>query len=524
VNGAGRCLSATDTAFLYLERKEIPLHIACVALFDSPLPFDEFVATLESKIHLIPRYTQIVEMPAYNLGYPVWKDDPHFDIRRHIFHVTLDPPGGEAELEALAGRILSQLMDRSKPLWDICLVDGLQDGRGAMIWRVHHCLADGISGVALMNVLFSPMPESSFALPKQRRRRRKSVHEEPSLVEAITKVVRSTVDGLIAAEAGIAGLAQGVMSNLGGGDLTGLLSVLPELAASVERLPFNKPCSGDRKFCWAEIDLAQVEAIREYAGGTVNDVVLTVLTRALARYLKLHRQSVGNRLVRIVCPVSLRRGEHNGVLGNQISFLPVALPLDVQDPVQMLRGVARRTDTMKRARAADLVALAAACIAAAPPPIQAMFWTLISQATLPLPLFNMICTNVPGPPIPLYSVGRRMLAIYPQVPTGYELGIGCAVQTYDRRLSFGLIADAHIAPDVKRLRDYLYVAFDELCRGAGVKTAARKPRARRETKTETAKAPEAVQPSPTAPEPAAHAPAPETPPQTALVVSDKHAA
>jgi diacylglycerol O-acyltransferase / wax synthase len=252
-------------------------------------------------------------------------------------------------------------------------------------------------------------------------------------------------------------------------DLTGLRGLLPELAASVERLPFNKPCGGQRKFCWAELDLAQAQAVREAVGGTLNDVILTVLTRALTHYVRLHGESAVNRFVRIVCPVSLRNGGHQGELGNQISFLPVALPLDVRSPVRLMRAVTERMGIMKHAGAAGWVALLAACIAAMPTPLQAMLWRGLPEIILPLSLFNMICTNVPGSPVPLYAVGRRMIASYPQVPTGWDLGVGCAVQSYDGKLCFGLIADAHAAPDVGRLRDFLYDSFEELRRSAGLK-------------------------------------------------------
>jgi len=468
-------LSAVDAAFLYLERKEIPLHMASVCVFDGPIPFDEFVASIDSKLHLIPRYRQVAVVPPYNLGEPTWEDDPHFDIHRHIFRVSLNPPGGRAQLEALVGRILSQLMDRSQPLWDLHVVDGLKDGRGALIVRIHHALADGISGTALLRVMLNSTPEGSPAIRKTRFRPSKRQLSAGLLTDAIGKAVQSTMESLITAEAILADFAQAFLSDLTRNDLKGLLDLLPEMAISVERLPFNEPCSGDRKFCGAEVDFADVQAIRQAAGGTVNDVILTVLTRALARYVKLHRQSVVNRFVRVVCPVNLRRANQPEAVGNQVSFLPVALPMDVQDPAQMLRTVATRTETMKRGRAADLVALAASCIAAAPPPLQALFWKSISQITLPLPLFNIICTNVGEvSPVPLFAAGRRMIAYYPQVPTGYEMGVGCAVQSYDGKLFFGLSADALAAPDVGRLRDFLYVSFRELCRSAGVKKARRR--------------------------------------------------
>jgi len=461
-----RRLSPVDAAFLYLERKEIPLAIASVFIFDGPISFDQFLATIASRLHLIPRYRQVVVMPPYNLEYPTWEDDPHFDIRRHIFRVMVDAPGGEAELETLAGRIFSQLLDRSKPLWECYVVEGLQDGRGAVIVRVHHSLADGIAGVGLVNMLLDTSPEGTVVLQQRRRRRRKSP-PAPSLIDAVANAIDTSLEGLMTAEGALLSLAQSLLSDPA--RVKDLACALPEFAASVERLPFNKPCTGDRKFCWAQFDIADMTVIRDKAGATINDVILAVLTCALTRYVKLHGQTVVNRYVRIVCPVNLRHGEPNGALGNQISFMPVALPLDVSDPLRMLKGVVARTEAMKRGQAADLVALVASCMAAAPPPLQALFWWGIPQITLPVPLFNMICTNVPGSRVPLYSVGRRLIAAYPQVPTGYELGINVAVQSYDNKLFFGLIADAHVAPDVGRLRDFLYVSFRELCRSAGIK-------------------------------------------------------
>jgi len=463
-------LSAVDAAFLYLERPEIPVHIAAVSIFERPIPFEEFVASIESKLPLVPRYRQKVVMPPYNLGLPTWEDDRDFDIRHHIFHVGLERPGGEAELEALAGRILSQLMDRSKPLWDVHVVEGLKDDRGALIWRVHHALADGVSGASLLSIMLDPTPQGSGAIRKPARsQHRPAKPSNSSLTDAVSEMVRSTLDGLVAAEKGLFGFAQGLVSGPMQSGLKDAVGLLPELAESIERLPFNRPCGTERKFCWAELDLARVQAVREALGGTVNDVILTVLTRALGRYAKLHGESIINRFVRIVCPVSLRNGAQHAELGNQISFLPVALPLDIRSPARMLKAVAKRTSVMKHAGAAGLVALAAGCIAAMPAPLQALLWWGIPQVILPVSLFNLICTNIPGSSTPLYAIGRRMIASYPQVPTGWDLGVGCAVQSYDGKLCFGLIADAVAGADVNRLRDFLPVAFEELCRPAGVR-------------------------------------------------------
>jgi diacylglycerol O-acyltransferase len=248
--------------------------------------------------------------------------------------------------------------------------------------------------------------------------------------------------------------------------------------------------------------MADVKAIREAVGGRVNDVILAVLTRALARYVKLHGQSTVNRFVRIVCPVNLRKPGQEESLGNQISFMPVALPMGVRDPVESLRAVAARTETMKSSGAATLLGLVAAGIAKAPPPLQALFWWGLPEVIFPVPILNMICTNVPGPSVPLYALGRRMIAAYPQVPTGYELGVNVAVASYDGKLFFGLIADAQVASDVNRLRDFLYVSFQELKRAArklGTVRAPALPESPRQLKREVPKPRRLARPKPTKP-------------------------
>jgi len=484
-------LSSVDAAFLYLERPELPLAIASVSVFEGAIPFEPFVASIERKLPLIPRYRQKVVMPPLNIGLPAWEPDLDFDIRRHIIPVRLKRPGGDAELEALAGRILSQVMDRSKPLWDVHVVSGLKGGRSTLIWRVHHALADGIAGAGLLSVVLDEKPQPARARRKESSVSPPSATHHPGVSGVISGAVDSAVQGLAAAEKGFLGVAQSLLSGRMQSGLAGLRGLLPELAVSVERLPFNKPCGSERKFCWAKLDLAQAQEVREAVGGTLNDVILTVVTRALAHYVKLHGESTVNRFVRIVCPVSLRNGNHHGEhqgepqreLGNQISFLPVALPLDVRNPARLMRAVTERMGIMKHAGAAGWVALLAAGIAAMPTPLQALLWKGLPEIILPVSLFNMICTNVPGSPVPLYCVGRKMIASYPQVPTGWDLGVGCAVQSYDGKLCFGLIADAHAAPDVGRLRDFLYDAFDELRRAARVtpKEAERPARPRRKT-------------------------------------------
>jgi diacylglycerol O-acyltransferase len=195
----------------------------------------------------------------------------------------------------------------------------------------------------------------------------------------------------------------------------------------------------------------------------------------------------------------LRRDDQKESLGNQISFLPVALPLDITDPLRMLRAVAKRTEIMKSSRAAELVSLAASWLGSAPPPLQALFWQAAPLVPMPLPLLNMICTNIPGSPTPLYCAGRRMIASYPQVPTGYELGIGCAAHSYNGKIFFGLTSDTHAAPDAGRLRDFIQDSFKELCRAAGVKKQAAPKRTARKRRAEPAAMPDKTAESAAAP-------------------------
>ncbi|HLK70183.1 MAG TPA: wax ester/triacylglycerol synthase family O-acyltransferase [Bryobacteraceae bacterium] len=514
-----RRLSASDAAFLYLERKEIPLCIACVCVFDEAIPFDLFVSNIDSKLHLVPRYLQIAVAPPFDLGYPSWEDDPHFDIRRHILKVTVEAPGGEKELQDLAGRLFTQIMDRRKPLWEIYVVDGLKGGRGALIVRIHHALADGVAGASLLKIMLDPTPEGSFAGPKRHPPVRKPAPVEHSLVEAIGSACHSTLENLIAAEEGILDFTQGLLSERMQTGLQELTTLLPEVASPTARLPFNKPCNGDRLFCWAEFNFGDVHAIRATIGCKVNDVVLAVLTRALTFYAIMHGQSVDRRLLRVICPVSIRREDQQESLGNRITFLPVVLPMDLADPMELLKAVAARTATMKNTRAAELVAIASAWLGSAPPPLQKLFWGGIPSLMFPAPLFNIICTNVPGSPATLYAVGKKMIASYPQVPTGYELGVGVAAQSYAGKLCFGLTADSEAAPDVTVLRDFIRVSFEDLCRAAGVKM----------TRPEVAEKAEVQKPDvkqkpagKTAPKTAAKA-VPTTPPKTVAKAAPKPA-
>jgi len=232
------------------------------------------------------------------------------------------------------------------------------------------------------------------------------------------------------------------------------------------------------------MSFAEIHAIKKALGGTVNDVLATILMRAIAKYTKAHGETVAGRFVRVICPVNIRNGGDGATHGNQITFLPVALPLDCRYPARHLHSISKRMVAMKSAGAAHLMGLAANFIGAAPPPLQALFWTGLSQVILPFPLFNLIFTNIPGSPDPLYAGGRHMLTSYPHVPTGYELGVNVAVQSYDGKIFWGFTADADVAPDVGILRDFLFPSLEELCHSAGLKKAPPQPEKARTEKVQ----------------------------------------
>jgi diacylglycerol O-acyltransferase / wax synthase len=462
---SGDRLPPQDAAFLYLERKEMPLHIGSVSVLDGEIAFEEYVEFISSKLPLIRRYRQRLVMPPFHIGQPTWEDDPDFDIRNHIHHAHLKR-GTMAELQRLAGRIFSQLMDRDKPLWDLTLVDGLGHGRSAFISRVHHCLVDGVSGVGIINVMLSPTRETEPVSTPPPFQASALPGSGESLLDALASSFSDSIQQILSAQMALLNVAETLVSDDALRAWNRFAAEAPELLGPVQRLPFNRPLEGPQKVAWAELSISDVGAIRKALGGTLNDVVLTALALAIRRYAELHGQSLDKRLLRLMVPVNLRRDEKHHGFGNQVSAMPVNIPLDIKEPAELLNAVRSRTEAMKSAHVADLIQLAGAWMGITPVPLQALLGPL--AGTLPVPLFNMVCTNVPGPQYPLYLLGREMLTFHPYVPIGAEMGVNCAIQSYNGKLYFGLTADSAAAPDVSRLNDFLEESFSELRRAAGI--------------------------------------------------------
>ena len=452
-------LSWGDTVFLHLEREGMPLNVACVCILEGEIPFKACVRFVESKLPLIPRYLKRVVPPLFNIGLPSWEYDPTFDIRNHVREVTLKH-GTDGELKTLAGKILSTVMDRQHPLWDMTLVHGLKGNRSALIFRLHHCLADGIAGVGIMNVIMDANP----AVPRLPRRRLRLRVPPPrnvltsltnGVVDSYSDISKRTLDAL----ANLTSMAERLAAN--GSVVPDEFSrLLPELTISTEPLRFNVLYRGPQKFAWAEVPLEEIKAIRHACGTSVNDVILALVTATIRCYLELHGDVVKGRQFRMMVPVNLRGSDSPDELGNRISLVPVTIPLDIRNPRKLLAAVHKRTELLKRAHTAELVSLAGGLISMIPSSAQALAGHVISH--LPFTPFNMVCTNVPGPQYPLYLLGHKILHCYPYVPIGGEMSLNCAILTYNGMAYFGFSGDVHAAPDLRRLERLLKLSFTEL--------------------------------------------------------------
>ncbi|HMD17587.1 MAG TPA: wax ester/triacylglycerol synthase family O-acyltransferase [Terriglobales bacterium] len=462
----GDRLSWGDTVFLHLEREDMPFNVACVCVFEGEIAIKDCVQFVESKLPLIPRYLKRVVPPPLNIGLPSWEFDPTFDISRHVREATLKH-GSDAELKTLAGKILSTVMDRQHPLWDLTLVHGLKGERSGLVFRLHHCLADGIAGVGIMNVL---MDASAVAPRLPRRKLRLRV---PAPRDVLTSLTNGCVDSysdfakrILDALADVSSMAERLTANGGNLATDEFARLLPELSASTERLRFNVFCHGPQKFAWTEIPLAEIKAIKSSCGTSVNDVILALVTATIRRYVELHGDRVKGRLFRIMVPVNLRGNDSTGELGNRISLVPVTIPLDIRNPRKLLAAVHERTEFLKRSHAAELVSLAGGLLGMFPTTAQALGGHILSR--LPFTPFNMVCTNVPGPQSPLYLLGHKMLHCYPYVPVGGEMALNCAILTYNGTAYFGFSGDVHAVPDLRRLETLLQSSFVELGEAAGL--------------------------------------------------------
>jgi diacylglycerol O-acyltransferase / wax synthase len=460
-------LTGLDASFLHLERDSAHMHVGSTLIFEGePPPYDELVETIERRLHLVPRYRQRLAFVPMQQGRPVWVDDPHFNSRYHVRHTALPRPGTETELKRLSGRLFSQGLDRDKPLWEIWLVQRLKGDRFAIVTKTHHALVDGVSGVDIATVLFdtardpAPIPEPASWIPRPL----------PSGAQLLADALleRATVPGEIAR--GVRALARGPRQVIDRvrRDLAAVGS-LAWAGGGAPPSPLNVDIGPHRRFTWVDGDLSQFKAIKDELGGTVNDVVLTAVTLALGRFLRSRGEDISGMELKAVVLVSVRADAQRGALGNRVATMYAPLPVGVEDPVECFGVVHAAMADLKSSGQAVGAEVLTGLSGFAPPTIMSQAARLSARQRF----YNLVVTNVPGPQMPLYILGRELQAIYPQVPLALRQSLGIAIMSYNGRLNFGLLGDYDAMPDLEQLSSHLEAAIDELALAAGVGPAKR---------------------------------------------------
>jgi diacylglycerol O-acyltransferase / wax synthase len=439
-------LSAQDASFLEVEDEVSHMHIGSAGIFEGPPPTqEEFRAGVTAKLHLVPRYRQKVRFPPFHVGPPVWIDDRHFNLDYHLRRTALASPGGEAELRALVGRVMSQQLDRSKPLWELWAADGLGGGRWALLSKVHHCMVDGVSATDLMSVLLDDERE-----PAREPARSWTPDPEPSaremVVQPLARRLRSplglvsTANDVVRGPRRYAELA--VDTARGTVAMRGLLRPTPKTS-------LNGPIGPHRRWDWAHAQLSDVKIIRGALGGTVNDVVLAVTSRGFRDLLLSRGEDPAHHTVRSLVPVSVRRPGERGSYNNRVSAMFAELPITAEDAVDRLERVRVQMEGLKRSKEAVAGEVLTSLSGFAPSLLLALGTRLAFR--VPQRTLNTVTTNVPGPQRPLFLGGRRMLEAIPFVPLAGRVRVGVAIFSYDGALKFGVTGDYDTAPDIRVL-------------------------------------------------------------------------
>ena len=439
------------------------MHVGALVIFEGPPPTrEDFCDHIESRLPLVPRYRQKLAFPRFELGRPYWVDDPRFNLDYHVRHTGLPAPGSMEQLRGLVGRIFSQRLDRSKPLWEVWLIQGLEDGRFALISKTHHALVDGISGVDISTVLFdlSPVPGDG----SEEQEDDWTAESEPSQAQLVAEGVK----GLLQTPRELAERAAGAIQHPGraASDLReaaeGLGEVVWQGLNPAPEVPLNVPIGPHRRLWWHQHPLDEFKGIKNVLGGTVNDVVLAVVAGGLGRWLETRGVRREGLEVRALVPVSIRAEEEQGALGNRIAAMRAALPVYVHDPVERLRIVSESMQGLKESKQALGAEVISGLERFAPPTLLAM----ASRVNFSTRLFNLIVTNVPGPQFPLYLLGREMQELVPIAFLPENQALAVAVMSYNGKMEFGLLADYDAMPDLDVLAGFLDEGLEELLAAA----------------------------------------------------------
>lgn len=454
-------LGVLDAEFLHLEDERQQMHIAGLCIFEGPPPSQEEVTRLfTAKLGLIPRYRRRIRFLPLQIGRPVWVDDPDFDLSYHVRRTTLQPPGDDAALCALMGHLMSQLLDRSRPLWEVWIVDGLEGGRWALVSKVHHSMVDGVSGVDLTAVLLdtapdSPLPAVAPWVPAP----------EPSRVAEVLDAWRGLAhDTRRIARSAVAMTKHPATAMRGLRDSWGGLATFTRRLVNLRMGALQGNVGRHRSYTHVSASLADVQVIRKALGGTVNDVVLAAVTGGYRALLQAQTGHPETARIRSLVPVSTRASDKHGLLDNRVSALLCDLPVDVADPEQRLHAIRAEMESLKASHMAEAGAQVVDLGALAPPFVVGPLTHLAMQIMhhVPQRVFATVTTNIPGPRVPLYCLGRKMLEWCPYVPIGQGLRVGIAILSYAGRLAFGITSDPDTIQDASVLARGIVQGLAEL--------------------------------------------------------------
>lgn len=470
---ASERLSPQDATFLHLEDAGAYMHVASLLLFAGESPTqDELRAHVETRLPLVPRFRQKLGFVPFGQGRPVWIDDPHLNLDYHVRATALPPPGSEDQLKTLAGRVVSQRLDRNKPLWELCLIQGLEGDGFGLLAKSHHCLVDGVSGVDITTVLFDLEPEPAARaaagaawLPRPQPSRAQLLGD--ALIERAVDP-REIVNGLRKA----LGTPRDYVVRVGDA-LAGIGAVAKAGFSPAPHTALNVQIGAHRRFAWSRAQLATFKAIKDALGGSVNDVVLAVVTGGLRSFLERRGEGVAGLELKAMVPVSVRAEPERGALGNHVAAMMAPLPVYEEDPAQRLRIIRAAMAGLKESKQAVGAQVLTELTGFANPTILGQAARLQARQRF----FNVVVTNVPGPQFPLYLLGREMVDLFPIAPLSKNQAVAIAVMSYNGLLNFGLLGDYDAMHDLEALASDLDAATGELARAAAVgRSRTRAPR------------------------------------------------
>jgi diacylglycerol O-acyltransferase len=442
-------LTSIDAGFLHQEDGGAHMHIGGLGVFGGPPPTGEqFRDHLAGRLPLVPRYRQrLVEMP-FGTGRPLWADDPAFRIGYHVRHTALPSPGSEEQLLTLTSRVMSQRLDRTKPLWEMWLVEGLEGGRWAVVAKTHHAMIDGVGGVDLLTALLDLGPETTKPAAEPWTPR-----PTPGRLGLLAAGARSAVHhGVEFSRRGLSLVLdppRAVRETLS--TAAALASVGEPLLNGAPPTPLNRTPGPHRRVSVVRTQLADYKKVKRAFGSTVNDVVLTAVAGALGRFLAGRQVQTDGLTLRACVPVSVRTAEKSGAAGNEITIMMAPLPVGVADPVERLRTVHASMENLKSSRQAEGAKVLSAVENALPPAVLAR----ASRLGFSSRMYNLLVTNVPGPQVLIYLLGRQLEELAPLAFLAPEHTLAIAIVSYNGQVTYGLLADADAVPDLPELADHL---------------------------------------------------------------------